>query len=44
MLYKKHSTLGKLIQPCILSATKHVLEPQAAKRLEHMPLSNNTVH
>ena len=41
---KKTCTIGKeLIKPCILSATEQILGPEAARKFDGIPLSNNTV-
>jgi len=41
---KKTFTLGKvLVKLCILFATKEALSPQAAQKLERIPLSKDTI-
>ena len=41
---KKLYTIGEeLIKPCILSAAEQILGPEAARKFDGIPLSNNTV-
>ena len=41
---KKPFTIGEeLIKPCILSAAEQILGPEAARKFDGIPLSNNTV-
>ena len=41
---KKYYTIGEeLIKPCILSAAEQILGPEAARKFNGIPLSNNTV-
>ena len=40
---KKHTIGEKLIKPCILSAAEQILGPEAARKFDGIPLSNNTV-
>ena len=41
---KKLYTIGEeLIKPCILFASEQILGPEAARKFESIPLSNNTV-
>ncbi|XP_044300501.1 transcription intermediary factor 1-beta isoform X6 [Varanus komodoensis] len=41
---KKPFTIGQeLLKPCILNVTREILGPQAAEKLEAIPLSDNTI-
>lgn len=41
---KKPHTIGEtLIKPCLLKATEEILGKEAAKKIQDIPLSNNTV-
>ena len=41
---KQPYTFGKeLVKPCILPAAEEILGPEAARKFESIPLSNNTV-
>ena len=41
---KKPSTIGEdLIKPCMLAATAEVLGPEAANKLQAIPISNDIV-